>query len=141
MQRLLQIQISHRAALVTVDTARVVRGVDAESIVAQIEEGSIAWAWDIGLAGTGRRELRIWSGCLGTPVAVRLTEAQVIEEVIGTQRPTLRGSEVERLLCCSAQHVAALHERGALAGVVAGKVRHLRRESLVEFLRQRRVTG
>jgi hypothetical protein len=138
MQPLLQLQISQRAALVTVDVARVVRGVDAESIFAQIEDGTIPWAWDIGLA-RGRRELRIWGRCLGGPTP-KADEAGVIDDVIGTHRETLRGSEIERLLCCSAAHVQALHERGCLSGIVAGRTRHIRRDSLAAFLRHRRIS-
>jgi hypothetical protein len=138
-QRTLSLTLSQRTALVTVDTARAVRGVDAESVLDEIEDGRIPWVWDIASLGSERRELRIWAeGLRSAECGVRSAE-DVIAEIIGTTRPTLRGSEVERLLLCSAQLVKQLHEAGELRGALVGHTRHLRRDSLAEFLRRRRV--
>ena len=138
-QAALKLPIAQRTALVTVDTARAVRGVDAESIIAEIEDGSIRWAFNIATADAARRELRIWAPCLGNAEHPTRNPEQVIAEIIGTQRETLRGAEVERLLLCSAQLVKLLHEGGELRGELVGHTRHLRRDSLAAFLRRRRV--
>ena len=139
IQRSLSLTLSQRTALVTVDTARAVRGVDAESILAEIEDGRIPWVWDIALPGSERRELRIWAEALLSAECGARSAESVIGEIIGTTRPTLRGSEVERLLLCSAQMIMRLHAAGELAGALVGHTRHLRRDSLAEFLRRRRV--
>lgn len=142
---MLQLTLSQRTALVTVDTARAVRGVDAETILAEVDCGGLAWAFDIGRQPGGsdvdrRRELRIWAPCLDATGAQPEGGARaVLDQVIGTHRGTLRGSEVERLLCCSAAHVKALHESGELRGEIVGRTRHITRESLAEFLKRRRV--
>lgn len=138
MQSALRLTIAQRTALVTVDTARAVRGVDAESILLEIEDGRIPWVFDIGSRDTQRRELRIWARALDG-VGATLSAHAVIEEIIGTRRDTLRGSEVERLLLCSAQLVKQLHETRELAGELVGHTRHLRRDSLAAFLQRRRV--
>lgn len=149
MQRLLHLTLNQRTTLVTVDTARAVLGVDAESVAAMVDDGRLPAVWDIALPGAHRRELRIWAGSLeesfkiqdssfkpGSPLE---TENLKLETLIGTSRETLRGAEVERLLCCSAQHVQALHKAGEIAGTVVGHTRHITRASLEAFLARRRL--
>jgi hypothetical protein len=137
MQRLLQLQLNQRTALVTVDTARAVLGVDAETIAARIDEGQIRWVFDIALPGAERRELRLWASSLVAPEIVHRDSARVIAAIIGHQRATLRGGEVEQLLLCSAQHIQRLHEARLLAGQIIGHTRHLTAASLTAFLQAR----
>lgn len=138
-QTSLHLPIAQRTALVTVDTARAVRGVDAESIIAEIESGAIPWVFNIAAPQAARRELRIWAQSFHDPATASLPLPEVIERIIGTHREILRGSEVERLLLCSAQLVKQLHESGELLGELVGHARHLRRDTLATFLRRRRV--
>jgi hypothetical protein len=144
MQTALRLTLAQRTELVTVDTARAVRGVDAESILAEIDDGRIPWAFDVSVLGSHqseRRELRLWAtALLDGEATAKLAAEQVLDTIIGTHRETLRAPEVERLLLCSAQHVARLHATGALVGHRVGNVRHLTRASLAQFLRTRRVT-
>jgi hypothetical protein len=136
-QRLFKLNRAQRTALVSVDTARAVRGVDAESIQAEIEDGSIQWAFDVAAPRSRRRELRIWGACLDDPPPGALPFEEVIWELVGTQRASFRGAEVEHLLLCSAAHVKALHKAGELRGEIIGHTRQITRESLVDFLRRR----
>lgn len=129
-----------RHPLVTVEVARIGLGVDAETVVEAIEDGRLAWAFNIAQDLWSRcRELRIWSPCLGTgPLPCDELE-EVVADIIGTSRPTVRGAEVERLLLCSSAHVKALHDGGLLRGEIVGHTRHVTRESLAAFLSARRV--
>jgi hypothetical protein len=139
-QRALRLTLHQRTALVTVDTARAVRGVDAESILAEIDDGRIPWVWDIAMPGADRRELRFWGPALEDPGTADQAEADVLASILGTTRPTLRGAEIEVRLLCSAPHVKRLHEAGELVGLLVGHTRHIRTDSLVAWLRRRRVS-
>ena len=139
MQPTLQLPIAQRTALVTVDTARAVRGVDAESIFAEIDDGRIPWVFDIAAPGAARRELRLWARSIIAPDA-RQPLGAVLAAIIGTNRAVLHGGEVERLFLCSAQLIKQLHEAGELRGALVGHTRHLQRDSLIAFLTRRRVS-
>ena len=91
------------------------------------------------MAQRRRREYRIWKGGLADAEGRLRSAEEVIAEIIGTTRPTLRCSELEVILCCSSQLIKALHESGELLGALVGHTRHLRRDSLAAFLRRRRV--
>lgn len=131
---------SARHPLVTVELARIALGVDAEMVVEAIEDGRIAWAFDIACdPGSRRRELRIWRDCLELNAVLPHDPAEVITAIIGTTRVTLRGSEIERLLLCSSPHVKVLHEAGELTGHIVAHQRILETSSLSAFLARRRV--
>lgn len=136
-QRLLQLQLSHRTALVTVDTARAVLGVDAETIAARIDEGTLRWVFDLALPQAERRELRLWAGALIAPEHVPANAERVLTAIIGHTRPTMRGAEVEQLFLCSAQHVARLHDLRLLTGEIVGHTRQITTASVTSFLRAR----
>lgn len=139
MQPSLSLQINQRTALVTVDTARAVRGVDTESILAEIESGNIRWVFDIALPGAARRELRIWASSLIAP-EFKHAEADVLRAVLGTTRDTLRGAQVAQLLLCSYNHVQRLHDLKLLTGAIIGHTRQIQTASLGSFLRSRLVS-
>ena len=136
-QRLLQLQLSHRTALVTVDTARAVLGVDAETIAVRIDEGALRWVFDIALPQADRRELRVWAASLIAPDQMPRDAARVLSCILGHNRPTMRGGELEHLLLCSAQHIQRLHEAGLLSGEIIGHTRHLTTASVLAFLKAR----
>lgn len=136
----IRLEVSSRTALVTVDTARAVRGTDAETIITEIDAGSILWVFNIATdIHATRRALRIYAPALAGPAAAHLTADSVISHIIGTTREYLRGSEVERLLLCSGQLVKELHETGQLTGTITGNTRQILRTSIDHFLRTRRV--
>jgi hypothetical protein len=39
-------------------------GVDRSRVIAAVEDGRLAWAWDFSVPPARRRELRIWRGCV-----------------------------------------------------------------------------
>lgn len=131
----LTLDVHQRVTLLNVDTVRALLGVDSETVKNRIDDGQLCWVFDISVVDNYRRELRIWARTLEPGGTLAL--AQVIDEIIGTQRPTLRGAELEVLLLCSRQHIQQLHERGLLRGEVVGHTRHIKRDSLVAFLRRR----
>lgn len=135
------LRLNQRTVLVTVDTARAVLGCDAEMVSEMIDDGRLRWVWDIGVRDGGRRrELRILARDLVAPDrSGELTPENAILMVLGTNRFELRGSEVERMLVCSAAHVAELQRSGHLTGRIVSGVRHIRRDSLQRFLEQRMV--
>ena len=142
----LSLVVPASTALVTVETARALLGCDEDSVLGLIDEGKIAWAWDIALTRdkTRRiRELRIWAQSLvarqelgeqpGGPIE------SVIREVVGMRtRERMRASEVRALLCCSQQHIQRLAQCGELRGEVERGIRRwITRESLEQFLKRR----
>ena len=139
MQPSLSLTLHQRTALVTVDTARAIMGVDAESVAAMVDDGRLPVVFDIALPGANRRELRIWARSLEPSFSLQ-PSAFSLADLIGTSRETLRGSEVERLLLCSAQHVKALHGCGLLLGQIVGHTRHITRASLTDLLAARLTT-
>lgn len=128
-----------------------------DDIVRMVEDGRLEWAWDIA-AGLHhrRREIRIWFESLeaarrqqGRPVSEliagpRWSAPEVLACVIGHQRPTLRGSEVQALLNCDVNHVARLLKAGELrqasrAAMLRCHTPVILRDSLVTFLLARRI--
>ena len=120
-----------------------------DEILAAVESGVLAWAWDIACQASQRRELRIWRGSLLAVMhgerAKELSEDQVYHSILPPR--AIRTTELQRLWSCSSTHVSHLLADGSLPAdarprrsgtmsvtrVEAGLVR--------EFLRSRRVTG
>lgn len=139
-QRRLALEVSANVSLVTVETVRAVRGVDAESVVASIEEGRIRWAWDFAAPGSAtRREVRIWADEIADPEAVaKRSLAEVIAAVIGaTPGGRQRAAVLETRWTISAQHIQALVRAGVWQEDRIGHTRYLRRQTLEAFLQER----
>ncbi len=135
--------------LVGIETARAALGVDAEEILARIEEGRLRWAWDISVrtdparraADTNVRELRLWVRELIAPDwCMAFGSAEVVARVLGQTRHQWRAAEVAQLLLCSRSVVKRLVDAGELAGPIQGRARWITRDSLASFL-QRRLLG
>ena len=141
IQTALPLTVHARCALLPLESARAHWGVDAESVKGMTEDGRIAWAFDVALAGARRQELRIWKECLGEHAAAVAAwpVGRVVAEIIGTQRETLRGAEVEQLFIVSRPHVKRLQEAGEITGWLAGHTRLVTVGSLGAFLERRRV--
>lgn len=134
------------AALVTVETARTALGIDEDSVVALVDSGELARAWDISASLVSApiriREMRIWARCIA---ARQAGEAQpqddldaVIDQVLPKlNRDSLRADEVRAIFCCGQQTVQRLMDRGIITGHVAGRARWLSRASVVQFLKDR----
>lgn len=142
-QQRLALAVAQSTTLVTVDTARAVLGMDAESIAALCESGRLAWAFDLKAAGHHRREIRIWCECLsayqsGIHVPGGIDEA--LDSIIGH-------SFVDWIPCTRVAQRFCVHRRSvyrwAEGGVViTSRVDHtvrVLRASLASFLASRRI--
>lgn len=143
-QPILPIMIPAASALVTIETARVLLGIDEDSVLALIDCGRLRWSWDIAILRLRIREVRIWSRCLSAYQTNSPQPGETLNEVVQMvvplqSREWLRASEVRGILCCSQQHIERLARCGILRGQVDGRTRWVQRESLESFLLRRRV--
>ena len=139
-QRQLNLSISQRTVLVTVDMVRAARGVDADTISAQVDAGELRWVWDVS-NGTGAvRELRFWAREIIAPeLCAELTPAAVVKMILGADRARWRGVELAQLLLVSRPHIFRLHEGGELKGEIVSGTLYVPRLVVEKFLTQRRV--
>jgi len=132
------VNLHRRTVTVGVDVARAVLGVDAESVLAMIDSGQILWAWDIAARPSRERVVRIWTREIVAPGWGRgLEVGEVVDAVIGTQRPYLRSGELCSILFCSRAHVHSLVEAGEIRGRLDGHTLWVHRDSVDGFLRRR----
>jgi hypothetical protein len=150
-----QLPIADDVRLVSVETARAVRGITAEEIFEQVEDHASADhlpAFDLSCrpgAPTRRRELRIWAGALRTAGwRQRSTAPQLLESIIadclltnqaGLPNPNihLHNSQLERAWCVSNDLMIDLIRAGAIQGVRVGRNWRVNRFSAAAFLRRR----
>ncbi|HEV2691417.1 MAG TPA: hypothetical protein VG347_00825 [Verrucomicrobiae bacterium] len=138
IQRSLNLSISQRTVLVSVETVRASLGCDAESVFAKVDNGGLRWVFDVSVEHGGhcgtQRELRFWTGeIVAAENAAKQTETQVIAAIIGKGASVRRG-EIERQWVVSAQHVMRLIKAKELA---LASVSHVSRASLESFLKRR----
>jgi hypothetical protein len=155
-QRQLNLSISQRTVLLTVDALRVHLGVDADTILARIDGGEYRWVFDVSSVKQRRfnsskhvRELRLWAREIVSPeLTSGLTPAEAISEIIGN-RPRYYGTEIAQLLLVSRPQIFRLHrqaaggpcsEHGLPGEIVNGKL-WVNRTVLVEFLKRRLEKG
>ena len=139
MHPLLNLTLSARAALVTVDTACSVLGVDSESISAMVDSGELIWVWDVSARQNTIRELRIWSTELADRTAARRPEREVLSAILPTRRDQFRAAEVAMTLRVSDPHLLRLIRLGTLSGPAIGHTQWITRASLSAFLTTRLV--
>lgn len=126
LQQPLALKLSARTILVNLDAVRAAKGVDAESVIAMVENAlhpeHLRFVFDLSLGevngGRGasrRRELRFWTTEIVAPEFAHgpkqepVTIDQAIAEIIGA-RETFRRSEIEMQWVCSATHIMRLIE-------------------------------
>lgn len=151
-QALLPIAVSEWVALVSIDTARGVLGIDAESISALVDNGELLWVWNFALSprASSRRELRFWrldvitaQGRLAnknaTPVTnVRgLTLPTVIDTILPRTKASFHAAELQQLFTISAQALHRFVDGRHLEGEVRDHTLWITRGSLAAFLEQR----
>jgi hypothetical protein len=145
-QRSLNLSISQRTVLVTVDALRASLGVDAETILARIDAGEYRWVFDVSAVRSRRfhsskhvRELRVWAKEIIAPEATSsLSQADAVTQIIG-KRERYYGTEIAQLLLVSRPQIFRLNEGGELDGeIVSGKL-WVKRASLEDFLTRRLV--
>lgn len=147
-QRSLNLSISQRTVLVTSDMVRACRGVDADTISAQVDAGELRWVWDVSAGearGTGQgaiRELRFWAKEIIAPEFCNgMKPTKAITEILGSDRARWRGVEVAQLLLVSRPHIHKLHELGEIKGDIVGGTLYVLRPVLEKFLTERLINN
>ena len=130
----LNMRVAARTVFVGIDAARASLGVDAESVVALVENGELLWTFNIGL-GEDRRELRFWARQIielsaGSDSTKTWPLARVIQSILGGHENISRG-EIERQWICSSQHIGRLIQSNDLQLILPKKIS---RASLERFL-------
>lgn len=142
------LHVSPRRPLAPIGAAMMLLDLDEDQVLSLIEEGGLAWAWDIRGPGASRREVRIWLGALtahltGAPQPV-IEEGELLPRLLPHARPSLRSPELQRLFTCSATHIQGLISAGEISGERAARKGPsgwvpVTRESVLGFLGRRRV--
>ena len=121
---------------------------DEDDVLAAVESGVLAWAWDIRAVGSERRELRIWRDSLLDVIGGQRSRERTPEEVFQAIFPprAVRTTELQRLWSCSSTHISHLLADGSLPAAPRPRrsgplsVTRVEPAALHEFLRVRRVT-
>lgn len=140
MQTRLPLQIAANVALVDIGTARAVKGLDTESLVALTESGEFRWVWDVG-TGRNRRELRFWRlELVDASVTNNLLMPAVIDTILPTTRDRFRSGELQALFTISAQLILQHYKAGTLDGTQTSTTLYITRASLAQFLFKRLIS-
>jgi len=83
---------------------------DYDTLVLDVENRLIKFAWDIATPGASRREIRIyapsaWAFCYQRPMPA-ITENDVYKLILPNR--DIRSTELQRILACSHQHIHVL---------------------------------
>lgn len=123
-QRSLPLRVHLRLPMLDIAAVRAALGVGEDDVLNLIEDGHLAWAWDIATKGAVKAEMRILAQTVvsyqqALVNGVRTDElpfAEVVKIVfIGAhQRPWLWGRELVRAFNCSSEHVLNLIREGSL---------------------------
>lgn len=137
-QRHLNFPLSQRTVLVTVDMVRAVRGVDADSVFAAVDNGNLKWVFDvapeINSADRKVRELRFWAAeIIGPEFVAKLSIAEAIKSILGEHRQEWRGTQIEQLLLVSRPTVMRLNHSGNLPGEIIKGALRVGRPQLEQF--------
>jgi len=123
VQRSLPLRVQLRLPMVDIAAVRAALGVNEDEVLDLIEDGQLAWAWDISTKGTGKAEMRIFARSVSAyqnaqgglrSVANEFTFDEVVHFVFGLSRPWLWGREIARAFNCSSEHVLNLVREGSL---------------------------
>lgn len=151
----LALPIAAPVRLVSVETARAVRGVTAEAIFTQVEDRQSAQylpAFDMNIRRPAngkrvyRRELRIWTGALREPGRAQAALEEIIADCLltdvaglGNANYHLHNSLLELAWCVSNETLLRMISEGWLAGKRVGRNWRVNRLSAANFLRARLV--
>lgn len=117
---------------------------DEDEILHSIEDGTLAFAFNVGDPGSARREIRVWRDALlkvlrKQDTTLPGTAAEVLAQIL-PQRD-LRTTEVQRLFSCSSSHIHDLITarrltvvKPARAGSGPNAAATIARSSVREFL-------
>jgi hypothetical protein len=128
--------VSPRVCLVDMGTVRAVRGVDAETVVKWVGNGThpnfLRWVFNIGRKSDGIRSLRFWREEIFGTVDKWGEPALTIERILG-QRQTFWRGELEIQWTASAVLIMNLIRAGEITEESSG----ISRQSLTDFLKRR----
>jgi hypothetical protein len=143
-----------RRPLLHAETIKDVLDIKRNDLMAMIESGELAWAWDIGLSPRNQ-EVRILAHCLcerqfgplaGIGATKNLALPEVLKLFLPQTRSQLRGRELQRLLGCTPDQLRKLSQAGELTKVEESLPTdgplcspHFTRESVVKFFARRRI--
>ena len=143
-QSRLPMLIASNTALVSVDTARAVLGVDGDTIYGLCQDGSLSHTYDLYSRGDGElANIRIWAESVSARQRLEpqpsMPDAEVLEIIVGMRASTHIScvTLAQRFLLHRAS-VLRWHQSGHLAGIITGGILKFRREDVIRFLQARR---
>ena len=120
---------------------------DYDTLIIDVENQQLRFAWDIAAPGATRREVRVWRGsamafCQNQPVP-KISEEEVYKLILPNR--DIRSTELERIFSCKHQLIYQLSD---LLEIVRGPTQAkgpmsytiFSRPSILEFLRKRRMS-
>jgi hypothetical protein len=114
-----------RRPLMVSTTAQHCLDVDRKKLNHMVDNGELAWAWNLGL-GQDRNDLRILTACvvehcMGPIKEIGATKNLKLPEVLGLilpqKRETVRGTELQRLFYCHANLIHHLNAVGEITRI------------------------
>jgi len=152
IQRSLPLRVALRLPMLDVAAVRAALGVNEDEVLDLIQEGHLAWAWDIATKAAEKAETRIFARSVSAyqnseygprSVANELTFDEVVALAFtgrANDRPWLWGREITRAFNCSSEHVLNLIREGSLSllpGHVVPKSQIPNRKSQIGWRRGR----
>lgn len=133
----IDMQISARTTLLNLDTVRVARGCDSESVLKCVGDAThpkfLRWVFNVAINASGtKRELRFWKNEICGQVDKWAAPKIVISKILGTRRSYPRG-EIEIQWTVNATTISRL----VRAGELVEADHELTRDSLAAFLERR----
>jgi hypothetical protein len=117
-------KVELRRALLDVRTAATVLDVSEETVLEELQQGRLRWAWDLSAAQNGRAFLRIWNRSLICYLKPELEQPKELDGVLLQVVPprarllgALSGVELQALFNTTGGHVLSLFDSGALTKV------------------------
>jgi hypothetical protein len=108
LQLALQIDLPAARPLIPLEACMVLCDEDEDTLLHNIEDGTIAWAFNVGDPGSARREIRVWRDALlkvlrRQDTTLPGTAAEVLAQILPRRDP--RTTELQRLFSCSSTHI------------------------------------
>lgn len=150
-QLILPIDLPISRPLIPMKAAVVFLDRSEDEILALIDSGELAWAWDISSEAAERREVRIWRESLlvflspgGPSSHSDLDETNVLNFLLPHSGDELRSTHLQRLFTASQGHIQHLIDQKLLHGLndpKTGRNGYVRvtRASFLTFMRARRI--
>ena len=148
LQPSLPIKVEVKTPLVSMDFVRSVDGADQDEVLCRLQDGRIAWAWDLGCDRSNRQFVRIWRECLNpNSKAQEASFDQVMRAIYGEPRKYVEGvSLAGAIWICSTELVVDLCREGSLEvlpGTTWGRGPYgtplITWASLMHFMKERRI--